>query len=238
VGPFNAREGNPGLRPQQTDSFEAGYQYRAGGTFYLGTLYYRHNENGVTDIAREIDNGVVLTSKANLAQSQSAGLELVANGHLTKTLSYNASTNFYWNQIDASGVPLGPGLGFGSTRSAFAVGGRASVNWQATPKDLFQINVQENAKRLLPQGFAAPMTLVFLGYRHKFTDSLSAVVTVQDPTNSYRYRQTIQSPLLNEHIESRGRIQAAYLGFTWNFGAVKQRPRDQGFDFGNGQPQS
>ena len=30
----------------------------------------------------------------------------MANGQLTKTLSYNVSTNLYWNEIDASGLGL------------------------------------------------------------------------------------------------------------------------------------
>jgi outer membrane receptor protein involved in Fe transport len=234
VGPFSAREGNPNLQPQQTDSFEAGYQYRSGGTFYLGTLYYRNNEHGVTDVVSEIGNGVLLTTKANLASSRAAGLELVANGKLTKTLSYNLSTNLYWNEIDASGIPLGPGLGFGTTRSAFAVGGRASLNWQATPKDLFQINIQDNAKRLLPQGFAEPMVLTFLGYRHKFSESLSAVVTIQDPLDSYRFERIIESPALKERTVGRGSIQAAFVGLSWSYGAFTKRP--QTFDFG-GAPQ-
>ena len=230
VGLTSAREGNPNLKPQVTHSFETGWQLKENGTFYLATLYYRINDRGVTDVVSDLGNGILLTTKANLSQSRNAGLELVANGHLTKSLSYNASTNIYWNEIDATRIPLGPGLGFGSRRSAFTVGGRASLNWQATSKDLFQINVQENAKRLLPQGFQEPMTLVFLGYRHKFSDALSAVVTIQDPTDSYRFRQVLDTPTLHERILGRGRIQAAFLGLTYSFGAARKRPET--FDFG------
>ena len=107
LGPLNFQAGNPNLQPQTTDSFEAGYQYRAGGTFYLATLYYRRSEHGVTDVITAEGNGVLLSTKANLSQSKAAGLELVANGHVTKTLSYNASTNLYWNEIDATGEGLG-----------------------------------------------------------------------------------------------------------------------------------
>jgi outer membrane receptor protein involved in Fe transport len=230
VGNVNARQGNPDLKPQITHSFEAGWQLKDGGTFYLATLYYRRNERGVTDVLVPLTGGILLTTKANLAQSRNAGLELVANGHLLSSLSYNVSTNLYWNEIDASHVPLGPGLGFGSKRSAFTVGGRGSLNWQMTDKDLFQISVNMNAKRLLPQGYQEPMTLVFLGYRHKFSDALSAVVTVQDPTNMYRFRQVIDTPLLKETVDNHARIRAAFFGLTYSFGAAKRRPET--FDFG------
>ncbi|MDB5443337.1 MAG: TonB-dependent receptor [Phenylobacterium sp.] len=227
VGAFSARQGNANLRPQDTHSFEAGWQYKSGGTFYLATLYYRLNEHGVTDVTSDLGGGVLLTTKDNLSRSRNAGLELVANGRLTKTLSYNASTNLYWNEIDASG------LGFAGKRSAFTAGGRASLNWQATPKDLFQVSAQLAAKRLLPQGFVEPMFLVFAGYRHKFSDSLSGVITTQDPFDIYRFRQVIDTPTLHEHGTGRGRIQSAFVGLTWSFGAATKKP--QSFDFSGAQ---
>jgi hypothetical protein len=76
------------------------------------------------------------------------------------------------------------------------------------------------------------MTLVFLGYRHKVSDALSAVVTVQDPTNMYRFRQVIDTPLLKETVDNRARIRAAFVGFTYNFGVAKRRP--EAFDFDSG----
>jgi len=232
IGNFEAQQGNPDLKPQQTHSFEAGWQFKDSGTYYLATLYYRQNDNGVTDVTGNLGDGVLLTTKANLAQSRNAGLELVANGKITKTLSYNVSTNLYWNEIDASRVPLGSGLGFGSTRSAFTEGGRGSLSWQVTPNDLLQVNAQLNAKRLLPQGFIEPMFLVFLGYRHKFSDSLSGVITVQDPFDRYRFKEVLDTPALRDVSEGRGRIQAAFLGLTWSFGAAAKRP--PAFDFGSG----
>jgi hypothetical protein len=140
------------------------------------------------------------------------------------------SANLYWNEIDASRVPLGPALGFGEKRSAFTQGGRGSLSWQATAKDLFQVSVQMNAKRLLPQGFVEPMTLVFLGYRHKYSDALSFVVTAQDPTDSYRQVRVIDTPLLHVRTTDSARIQAVFFGLTYSFGAAQKRP--QTFDFG------
>jgi outer membrane receptor protein involved in Fe transport len=230
VGITTARQGNPDLKPQITHSYELGWQFKDAGTFYIATLYYRQNTRGVTDVVVDIGNNILLTTKANLSQSRNAGLELVANGHLTKALSYNVSANLYWNEIDASHVPLGPLLGFGEKRSAFTQGGRASLNWQATAKDLFQVNVQMNAKRLLPQGYQDPMTLVFLGYRHKFSDALSFVVTVQDPTDSYRQHTVLDTPTLHRNVTDKGRIQAAFFGLTYSFGAARKRPDT--FDFG------
>jgi outer membrane receptor protein involved in Fe transport len=230
------RAGNPNLQPQITHSFEAAYQYKSGQTIYLGTLYYRQNEHGVTDVVTSLGDGVFLTTKENLSQSRAAGLELVANGHITKDLSYNLSSNFYWNEVDAGGRGLDQLVDVSGRRSAFAAGGRGSITWQATPKDMFQLSAQMNAKRLTPQGYMDPNFVSFLGYRHKLNDSLSVAVTVQDVFRTVRFQQVVDTPTLRDRSSGRPNVQAAFIGFTWNFGVAGKRPRDQGFDFGGAAP--
>jgi outer membrane receptor protein involved in Fe transport len=161
IDPFNFRSGNPDLKPQETYSYEAAYQYRAGAAIYLATAYFRDNQHGVTDIVQNLGGGVLLTTKENLASSRSGGLELVASGKVTSTLTVNASTNLGWTEIDASD------LGFTGRQSAFTPSARAVANWQVTPKDLLQVQGVVTGKRLTPQGYHEPTTLVNFGYRHK-----------------------------------------------------------------------
>ena len=221
---FNFRAGNPDLKPEQTDSFEAGYQYRSGGTYYLATLYYRQSSHDFTDVVADLGNGVLLSTKANLDASKHAGVELVANGHLTKTLSYNVSTNVYYAEINSGNVPLADAIGVVGSRSAIEGGGRFSLNWQATAKDSFQASGQMNARRLTPQGFIEPSFLSFAGYRHKFSDQLSAVVTVQDLFNSFRSKSVIDTAQLHDANIGTGRIRAAFVGLSWSFGTPPKRP--------------
>jgi outer membrane receptor protein involved in Fe transport len=240
--PLNFRAGNAELQPAITHSFEAGYQYKAGQTFYLATLYYRQSEHDVTDVLSSLGNGVFLASKANLAESKAAGLELVANGHITKTLSYNVSTNLYWIEIAATAQGLGAGQGagqlvdFAGSRSGLAEGGRANLNWQPTAKDQLQLGYQLNAKRLTPQGYNDANPVTFLGYRHKFNDSFSLVATAQDLFGTVHFGTNIDTPTLRERYVGRPAIRAAFIGFNWNFGQPSKKPRDPGFDFGGPAP--
>jgi outer membrane receptor protein involved in Fe transport len=217
--PFNFRMGNPDLKPEETNSFEAGWQYHAGNTYYLATAYYRVSDHDFTDVITELGDGALLDTKENLSASKHAGVELVANGHLTQDLSYNASTNIYYAEIDSGGVVLPGVIGVEGVRSAVEGGGRFSLNWQLTANDSAQFSSQMNARRLTPQGYVDPSFLSFLGFRHKFNDKLSAVLTVQDVFNTFRSEQIIDTALLHDRSISSGRIQAAYLGFAWSFGA-------------------
>jgi outer membrane receptor protein involved in Fe transport len=226
--PYNYRQGDSRLKPQVTDSFEAAYQLRKGYNFYLGTLYWREARDGVTDVVRELPGGALLTTKANLAKSRSGGLELVANARLTPKISYTISGNAAWNQIGATD------LGFPDKRSAFTVSGYAALNVQATPKDFVQISGFATGKRLTPQGYKEPTGMLLLGYRHKFNDRLSGVVTVQDALKTFGDHTVIDTPALRDRRALDLDLRAVFVGFTYGFGGQgpgPRRPREPAFDF-------
>jgi outer membrane receptor protein involved in Fe transport len=227
---YTYRAGNPLLRPQQTDSYELAYQYKKDGAVYLGTLYYRDNQDAFTDVVRALGAGVLLTTKENLGSSRAAGLELVANGKITPNLTYNLSGNVYWTQIDAAR------LGFTSERSVTTAQGRANLNWQVTPKDLFQVNLLSNGRRLIPQGYREGWVSMNLGYRHKFDERVAATVSIQDVFDSFRFRSRVDTPLLKETFDQSIGFRGITVGVTYLFGDTRKARRDPGFDFGGGPP--
>lgn len=225
--PLSYSQGNSQLRPQITDAFELGYEFRKKATYYLATLYYRDNRREFTSVDQDIGGGVILTTLANLGHSRNAGLELVANGEFTKTLTYNVSSNLYWNEIDPGGLVQA------SAHSGTTASGRASLNWSPTPKDFFQINTNGRGKTLDGQGYSGPFVSLNLGYRHKFDDKLAFVATAVDPFDQSHFDSTIDTPTLKQQSHYRYHPRALYLGFTYALGAAKARASES-FDFGSG----
>lgn len=231
IDEFNRRSGNPNLKPQVTDAFEAEYQYRRGGAFYLATAYYRERTKETTEVTRDLGGGVFLLTRENIGHGRAAGVELVANGRLTQAITYNLSGNLYWNEIDGSN------LGFPGKRSDWARSFRGNVNWQVTPDDFIQVSGFLNGRRLTPQGYTEGHEILNLGYRHKFTDRFSFVFTAQDVLGTMKMVQVVDTPTLK--IRTRRDFTSArgfHVGFTYAFGGAPQRQRDQGFDFGGGGP--
>lgn len=222
IDPFHIQAGNPALKAQTTQSFELGFEHRKGTSLDLATLYYRVNRNGVTDVTTDIGNDVLLTTRANLTGSRSAGVELVFNGKVTKRLSYRLSGNFYWYEIDAAN------LGYGR-RSTWVESGKASFDWQPNDRNLAQINISAVGKRLLPQGHVAPFQLVNVGFRHKLNRRLWVFVTAQDALHTYQIHSIVRTPTLIDRSEDFARTRAAFLGITYNFGG--KAGRDPAFDF-------
>jgi len=227
--PYSYRQGDPRLKPQVTDAFEVAYQVRKGFNYYLGTLYWREARDGVTDVVRDIGDGVLLTTKANLAKSRSGGLELVANARLSPKLSYTISGATAWTEIGATD------LGFPEKRSTWTVSGYAALNIQATPKDFLQISGFATGKRLTPQGYKEPTGMLLLGYRHKFNDRLSGVVTVQDALKTFGDKTVIDTPALKNRRDMDLDLRAVFIGFTYGFGGQgvpnPRRAREPAFDF-------
>ncbi|PHY21243.1 TonB-dependent receptor domain-containing protein [Caulobacter sp. BP25] len=228
LDPFNYRAGNPDLKPQITDSYELGWQYRKGQTYYLATAYFRDTRDSVTDVVVDRGGGVLLTTRANLGKSRAGGLELVANGRLSPKLTYNVSGNLFWNEIDAGN------LGFAGNRSGTAVSGRANMNWQATPKDFFQINAFTSGKRLTPQGYREPFKMLNLGYRRKVNDKLSLVVTATDVLDNFAEVIVVDTPTLRDRTRRSANVRSVFFGFSYAFGGGKPRPEQFDFNAGGG----
>ncbi len=227
VDAFNYRRGNPDLEPSETRSWEASYEYRQQRNYYLATVFWRQTDNGVTDQLVDLGGGVLLTTKANLAQNRSGGLELVVNRSLTKALTLNLTGTGFYNQIDSGSS------GVGSDRAAWSVSGRASFDWQVSPVDLFQLNAVANGKRITPQGFTDPTYTVNLGYRRKLNERWFVTVTANDIFDTLDSRTVLDAPGLKGLSVRHGSNRGVYVGLRYRFGAGKP-PRDPAFDYGGG----
>lgn len=226
IDPLNLRRGNPFLLPEVTDSFELALQHRKGGTFYSLTGFYRRSRGGVTDLISDLGSGVFLTTRANLATAERVGAEMIANGRLSKTLTYNASATLLWYEIDPR---VG---GFSAPRSGTTGTVRANLSWQPTPKDFFQLNGFYSGKQLLPQGYRLSGGVLNLGYRRKVNERLSLLVTGQDVLETAKQKVIFETPTLRDRVTQTGTGRIVLFGLTYNLGAQGGRRRPEpSFEF-------
>ena len=151
---------------------------------------------------------------------------MVANGKLTSTLTYNASGNLYWTQVDAGNLGVGAGA-----QSAFGASGRANLNWQVRPDDLVQFNLIAFGKRLGAQGFNTPSYTVNLGWRHKVNDKVTATLTLQDLFASNRFERRLDTPIVFERLVGLPVSRAVFLRLDYRFGGRGKAGREPGFEY-------
>ena len=231
IDPENLQQGNPNLKPQITQSYELGFEENSkdGGTF-SATLYYRRNEGEASVVLIDLGQGMFEQTYANLGRSRAAGLELLANGKLLPTLSFNASTNLFWKEISAEG------LGVAGTRSAVGVSGRANLDWQVRKQDLVQFNLIATGQRLQAQGSELPVWTVNLGWRHKFDERTTLTLTAQDILASNRYAQRLDTAQLMERYDYTPVTRVLSLRLDYRFGGGGKPAREPGFEYENAAP--
>ncbi len=226
--PYNLREGNPKLRPEETHSIEAGYQYHRADTTYLAALYFRDTYHAFTTVTRYIDAVTLLTTHENLASNRSGGLELVAASPIGPKLAVNLSANAFYTEIDASN------LGYVGNRSAMAWDAKLNTEWHVTNNDLVQLNVNYSAKRLTAQGDRLPTSVANVGFRHDFkSKNVAFVLTVSDLFNSLKERTVIDTPALHDDTTRHRSSRIVYAGLIYTFGSSPKKKKDDSLQFDN-----
>jgi outer membrane receptor protein involved in Fe transport len=224
--PSTLRAGNPLLRPEDTHSFEAGYQFRRDKLSFLSTVYHRIRYNSFTSVTQDQGNGVLLTTQQNLGQSDATGLEIATTAELHSKLSVNFSSNVYFNTIDASN------LGFRSSKSDVSWSAKASANYHLTKDTLVQFNTNYTSARLTPQGSRRPTYYSNLGLRHEFYQKkLAAILTISDLFNHLKEINRFDTPGLQGESVRRRSPRIVYAGLTYYFGRQTKKTKDDAIKF-------
>lgn len=220
----NLVSGNPGLKPQFTQSYELGYGYAQSGLTYSVTGYWRRNKDSVTDVTQALPGGLTLTTKTNLPNNDSAGIEVGANGHIVPKLAYSISSNLFYSQIDATA------LGASAVQSTQGVNAKVKLDYRPTGSDTLQLTATRTDKRLTPQGYVDAINLVNLGYRRQLQRDLTGVLTASNVFNGQRFERIAVTPTFTEHYSRFVYGRILYVGLVYAFGS-SPKDKQQGFDY-------
>lgn len=212
VDPQNVSTGNPDLRPAETDSFEAGYEYSKGPTSYQVRAYYRKNDHAITSYSYFLSPDVLLTTKQNYGAGDASGLEVNYNGKLTKKLSLAANANLVYTTLTTPQIV--------GTQRATTVSGRISFDYAATLKDRFQFMYFSSGKQLTGQGYRSPFMMGNLSYRHVITPKASLIVTVNDPFKTAKFKTVTNTD--NVYSEQTRSLQGptVMIGLSYTLGGA------------------
>jgi outer membrane receptor protein involved in Fe transport len=216
--PQNVSAGNPDLKPEETDSFEAGYEKSAGKINYQVRAYYRKTDNSITDYSYYLpvtdpdETPVLLTTKRNFGDSQSGGLEGNFDGKLTSKLSLRLNGNLAYTKLNAAS----------QTRDteATTLSGRISFDYTASAKDRFQLSYFARGKQLTGQGYSAPFGMGNMSYRHQVTPKAALVVTVQDPFRTAKFKTVVDTDTIYSESSRSLQGQVIMVGLSYTLGGT------------------
>jgi len=112
--PLNLSVGNPGLKPEFTNSFELNYNYAyKKGANFLVSAFYKHSSNLITNYISRVPNpdttiynydSVYLTTFVNAKSSESYGLEFTNRITLIKIWDMTINLNLFNSKINGSNI--------------------------------------------------------------------------------------------------------------------------------------
>jgi outer membrane receptor protein involved in Fe transport len=231
---LNESSGNPKLKPVQTDSFEIGYETRAGQLNANLRAYYRADRDMIRSRQIAVSDTVLLTTLENGGSNRAGGLEFTLSGKLTPKLSINTSGNLAFTeqeQIDITGAEY--------KRSASSLTVRGRLNYTLTPQDQLQLMINAQGKTLAGTGYREPMATLNLSYKRSLTPSLSLVMNVADVFRSQKMETITDTEYLKQHSITRYAGRTAFIGLSYHFGGVQNQRRERGPDgegWRNGPP--
>ncbi len=213
--------GNPELRPQFTNSFEANYtRTLKKGSVTFGTFYRRIHDNINRTLLKDpLDINKIILTFENTKNTSAYGVEISNNYRFTKWWRFNSSFDLYSQK--ENGIISGEAIEVTNTTWNF----RANNSFKATKNLRFQLfgmyrgankNLQFDIKPMWKIDFGARLNIL------KGKGSLSARINDIFDTMNFGFDSTRPYPQTgNFYWES----QTAYIGFMYRFGGGKNKAR-------------
>lgn len=239
---LNPRKGNPGLRPEFTNSFELSYEktFKNRDNF-LASLYFKNTNDLITNFQIIDSSGpqdIILNTFINANSSYVTGLELTSRNKLTKWWELTSNLNLYASDIKIND-PKQPEQQ--RLTSWFA---KLNNNFKLPKNITIQLSGEYQSKTILPpggsgggggrggfgggfgggasasQGYVRPNYGVDVAIRYEFLKNRTASVSVNMNDIFRTRRQDIhsESAYFIQDVFRRRDPQVLRINFNWRFG--------------------
>ncbi len=225
INPLSLEAGNPDLKPEKINIADLGIRWLSNAGSITANLFYRHISDGITEVSRYIDNGILLTTKENLRTSHNAGVELVWNMRVANWLNINLNGTGYYNSINTSR------LGITGTREMFTWSGLLNADFTPIKHGTVQLNARYHSASLVPQGKRDGDFQLNLGLKFDVPSiNLALFASITDLLDTYKLSYTLDTPALKQKVEKRRNPRIIYVGLSWNFGGSKKQHHNVEYD--------
>lgn len=214
--------GNPGLKPQFTNSFELGYKTSWKKGYFYSAAYHRMADATITRISTTIPgSNLIYAIFQNVNKSYNTGIEVVFTQEVTKWYSFNLNLNGYHNRIDAFAVNnLYP------IPHTFSVGAQDMYSGNAKLNNTFhfkkdvdaQITAIYLAPDLIPQGKIGSRFSLDLGVKKKIQKGKGELfLNATDLLNTMNIRRDITGEGFNYTSVDYYETQVIRVGYSYKF---------------------
>lgn len=186
---YNVRVGNPALKPEYIDSYEAGYQTTLGKSLFSVETYYRVQHNKIERLRSVYADtaNITLHSMDNVGTDYSFGTELMYNFDPLNNWNINLMGNLFNYRIK------GEIFGEQFSRESFNWNLRFNNRFRITKTAQLQLNASYNSASVSAQSEREGYFYTHLAFRKDFfSNNLSATLQIRDVFGSAKYEYTAE----------------------------------------------
>ncbi len=214
--------GNPGLKPQFTNSYELGYKTNFTKGYLYMAAYHRSTDGTITRIGTQVPpSTLIYTVFQNAGHSSNTGLELVWQKDFSKAFTFNTNLNVYRNIIDAFSVenkyPT-PSL-YASGKETFTSGNlKANALFHLKGKTDLQLTAIYLAKDIIPQGTIGERFSVDAGIKKQIQQGKGELfANITDLFNTLNIRKDLKGNGFTLASTDFYETQVVRIGYTYKF---------------------
>lgn len=214
--------GNPGLRPQFTNSLELGYKNTWGNGYFYTALYHRFANGTITRISSIVpSSNLIYAIFQNAGESYSTGIEVIMSQKVSPVYSFNINGNLYRNQINAFTVQnLYPKPNIFSATQQSATSGNLKWNNMfhfATGWDA-QLTVMYLAPDIIPQGRILSRFSIDAGLKKSVQKGKGEIFfNATDLLNTLVLKRKIEGDGFHYNSNDYYETQVIRLGYNYKF---------------------
>ena len=219
----NISFGNPNLTPEYSNAYEVNYIKNWKDHTLSISGYYRTTEDVIERISYS-QGKVIYTTSENVAQTQSAGLEIIGKNRLFKILDLTTTVNLFYYKLDDFKYTIYGQEITGEADENFSWNARMTASMMLPWGVTMQATGRYNAKRIVAQGHREPNYSVDLGLRKMFNSKWSLSVNVRDLLDSRGWNSVTNNKNFYRDSDSSHGGRTFSFTLTYNFGNMKAQP--------------
>jgi outer membrane cobalamin receptor len=215
------QKGNPYLLPEFTNSYELNYMKRSQIGFVAVEAYYRQTTDSHDQTIRLNDEGIILVTTENLANTYAYGAELSGNFRYKKWLNIYASANVYNYSIE--GEILSPTADVSSLKTDF----RLNTTFTVKQNTRIQLTGFYNAPTITSQGLRSEIFGMNAAINQNFFDNkLTATISGRNILNTMKFEFYSETENMRTDFNFNMEYPVVIFSLSYKINNYKQRRED------------
>jgi outer membrane receptor protein involved in Fe transport len=215
------RSGNPNLRPEYVNSFEAGYNRiwkKANAGF---TFFYKDITDLINPVSSLDSNGISHIAPQNIAKSRNLGFEFTYDQLLLSWWKLTGNGSFYRNAIESDNQNI--------SNSDYSYNVRLNNVFTPIKRTSFQLVVNYTGPIIAISSKMEPQFSIDMAVKREFLDSrISLTARVTDLLNTLKNSYTAWGDNFYAENWRKMETRVVYFSIAYNFGSQSKKAKSNG----------